>query len=159
MFSVPKWGAVLQIYCRNEREKELFKKIAREHGKSISALVREFFFSLIEKRPIILSSGGQKNVVLTVNISNEKQDEENSVPISESNIDAIIINALISDWDRKLKFFENRLRRGADQSKPLFKLKKEILDSIKKHKRINRTLLVKVQDILNRIDSMLGELL
>jgi len=67
---MPKWGHVLQIYCRDEKEKEEWKKISKELGVSISALVRAFFRALAE---------GSKNI--TVNYT------DNRIQIGEINID------------------------------------------------------------------------
>lgn len=70
MLPMPKWGHVLQIYCRDEKEKEEWKKISKELGVSISALVRAFFRALAE---------GSKNI--TVNYT------DNRIQIGEINID------------------------------------------------------------------------
>jgi len=91
---MPKWGHILQIYCKDEKEKEEIKKIAAKLGVSVSALVRAFFRALAEgSRNIIINYAENQINIGEINVNIQQQ---NYVQINNNII--ALINMKLSSW-------------------------------------------------------------
>jgi len=96
---VPKWGHILQIYVKDEKEKEEMKKLAKKLGVSISAIIRAFFRSLAAGSANILINRADNQVIIgeiNVNLT-----QHNNVQIN-NNIIALVFSRL-SEWEEMTK--------------------------------------------------------
>lgn len=96
---MPKWGHILQIYVKDEKEKEEMKKLAKKLGVSISAIIRAFFRSLAAGSANILINRADNQVIIgeiNVNLT-----QHNNVQIN-NNIIALVFSRL-SEWEEMTK--------------------------------------------------------
>jgi len=123
---MPKWGDILHIYVKDEKEKEEIKKIAKKLGVSVSELVRAFFRALAEgSRNIIINYAENQVNIGEIKISIQQQ---NMIQIN-NNIIAFLcmkIQDLIETAEKALKSrslitYNNALVHIRDQLKTLQK--------------------------------------
>jgi len=90
---MPKWGDILHIYVKDEKEKEEIKKIAKKLGVSVSELVRAFFRALAEgSRNIVINYAENQINIGEINVNIQQQ---NYVQINNNII--ALINMKLSD--------------------------------------------------------------
>lgn len=96
---MPKWGHILQIYVKDEKEKEEMKKLAKKLGVSISAIIRAFFRSLAAgSANIIINRADNQVIIGEINVN---LTQHNNVQIN-NNIIALVFSRL-SEWEEMTK--------------------------------------------------------